>query len=143
MSLTGFDAKEIDELLAPRADEQTLESVPETPRVPVSVPGDLWLCGAHRVLCGDATEATSVSRLLGTAVPVLMITDPPYGVNYDPLWREEAGLGAQRQTGTVENDDRVDWSEAFALFPGDVAYVWYAGRYGAEVASSLQRFDGR
>ena len=45
-------------------------------------------------------------------MPVLMITDPPYGVNYDPLWREEAGLGAQRQTGTVENDDRVDWSEA-------------------------------
>ena len=81
--------------------------------MPVSVPGDLWLCGPHRVLCGDATEATAVSRLLGTAVPVLMITDPPYGVNYDPLWREEAGLGAQRQTGTVENDDRVDWSEAF------------------------------
>jgi hypothetical protein len=66
-----------------------------------------------------------------------MITDPPYGVNYDPLWREEAGLGAQRQTGTVENDDRVDWSDAFALFPGDVVYVWHAGLYAGEVASSL------
>src|SRR4051812_48508092 len=37
-----------------------------------------------------------LGRLLGMAVPVLMITDPPYGVNYDPLWREEAGLGVQR-----------------------------------------------
>src|SRR4051794_681586 len=141
LSLSGFDTKEIDELLAARADEQTLEAVPEKPRVPVSVPGDLWLCGAHRVLCGDATEATAVSRLLGTAVPVLMITDPPYGVNYDPLWREEAGLGAQRQTGRVENDDRVDWSEAFSLFPGDVAYVWHAGLYAGEVASSLERCE--
>jgi DNA modification methylase len=138
LTLTGFDTKEIEELLAPRADAHTLESVPETPRVPVSVPGDLWICGLHRVLCGDATEATAVSRLLGTAVPVLMITDPPYGVNYDPLWREEAGLGGQRQTGTVANDDRVDWSEAFLLFPGDVVYVWHAGLYAGEVASSLQ-----
>jgi DNA modification methylase len=139
LSLTGFDPKEIAELLAPRADEQTLESVPEKPRIPISVPGDLWLCGSHRVLCGDATEATAVDRLLGTDVPLLMITDPPYGVNYDPLWREEAGLGVQRQTGIVENDDRVDWSEAFALFPGDVAYVWHAGLYAAEVAASLDR----
>src|SRR5207245_2499370 len=125
--------------LAPRADEQTLASVPDTPQLPVSVPGDLWLCASHRVLCGDATEATAVDRLLGADVPLLMVTDPPYGVKYDPLWREEAGLGAQRQTGTVENDDRVDWSEAFALFPGDVAYVWRAGLYAGEVASSLER----
>ena len=138
---TGFDAKEIAELLAPRADEQTLDSVPEKPPLPVSVPGDVWRCGPHRVMCGDSTEATAVDRLLGANVPLLMVTDPPYGVNYDPLWREEAGLGTQRQTGTVENDDQVDWSEAFALFPGDVAYVWHAGLYAAEVAASLQRCE--
>src|SRR4051794_20005168 len=125
LRLTGFDAKEIDELLAPRADEQTLESVPETPRAPVSVPGDLWLCGAHRVLCGDATEATAVSRLLGTAVPVLMITDPPYGVNYDPLWREEAGLGTPRPTGTGGNDDPGGRAEASLPVPGDEALCWH------------------
>ena len=65
LSLTGFDGKEIDELPAPRADEQTLESVPEKPQVPVSVPGDLWLCGAHHVLCGDATDENDVKRALG------------------------------------------------------------------------------
>ena len=133
LSLTGFDMNEIDEMLAPRADEQALESIPALPAVPVSVPGDVWICGAHRVLCGDATEASAVHRLLGTAMPELMITDPPYGVNYDPNWREQAGLGVQRQTGRVHNDDRVDWSDAFALFPGHVAYVWHAGLYAGAV----------
>ena len=46
--------------------------------------------------------------------------DPPYGVAYDPLWREQAGLGTQRQTGRVQNDDCVDWTSAYRLFPGDV-----------------------
>src|SRR4051794_6862929 len=125
LTLTGFDLKEMDELLAPRASEQTLESVPEKPAMPVSVPGDLWICGAHRVLCGDATEATAVNRLLGTALPALMITDPPYGVNYDPLWREEAGLGAQRPTGTGGNDDPGGRAEASLPVPGDEALCWH------------------
>jgi DNA modification methylase len=141
LTLTGFDSDEIEDMLAPRATEQALEFLPEPAAMPVSVPGDLWMCGAHRVLCGDATEARSVNRLLAGEVPLLMITDPPYGVNYDPMWREQAGLGAQRQSGKVHNDDRVDWSEAFALFPGHVAYVWHAGLYAGEVASSLQRCE--
>jgi len=99
--------------------------------------GDLWICGAHRVLCGDATSKTEVNALLQYASPVLLVTDPPYGVSLDPLWREEAGLGKQRQVGKVANDDRVDWTSALELFPGDVAYVWHAGIYAAEVASSL------
>jgi DNA modification methylase len=66
-----------------------------------------------------------------------MATDPPYGVAYDPMWREKAGLGAQRQTGVVANDDTVDWTSAYALFPGDVAYVWHAGVHAGEVASGL------
>jgi hypothetical protein len=49
---------------------------------------------------------------------MLMVTDPPYGVNYDPMWRQEAGLGKQRQTGIVQNDNRADWSEAFRLYKG-------------------------
>src|SRR5690242_16104227 len=98
-------------LLAPVFDDQTLESVPETPNAIISRRGDLWMCGKHRVVCADSTEATEVERLCGSLVPVLMITDPPYGVEYDPQWREEAGLGKQRQTGIVQNDDRVDWRE--------------------------------
>jgi DNA modification methylase len=67
-----------------------------------------------------------------------MVTDPPYGVDYDPEWREHAGLGRQRQTGVVPNDDRVDWTPAYRLFGGDVAYVWHAGVHAGEVAAGLE-----
>jgi DNA modification methylase len=53
------------------------------------------------------------------------------------MWREEADLGHQRQTGAVPNDDRADWREAYRLFPGDVAYVWHAGVHAGEVAEGL------
>jgi DNA modification methylase len=70
--------------------------------------------------------------------PVLMVTDPPYGVDYDPNWRERAGLGRPRQIGTVANDQQVDWSAAYCLFPGNVVYVWHAGVHAAEVAAGLE-----
>jgi DNA modification methylase len=72
-----------------------------------------------------------------------MVTDPPYGVELDPQWRERAGLGRQRQTGTIPNDDRVDWTAAYQLFTGDVAYVWHAGVHAAEVAAGLTTADFR
>ena len=55
-----------------------------------------------------------------------------------PSWREQAGLGQQRQTGTVANDDCADWTAAYQLFPGDVAYIWHAGVHAAEVASGIR-----
>jgi hypothetical protein len=66
-----------------------------------------------------------------------MVTDPPYGVEYDPLWRNEAGAAKTKRTGKVLNDDRADWREAWALFPGDVAYVWHGALHAATVAESL------
>ncbi len=77
--------------------------------------------------------------VLGSVKPHLMITDPPFGVNYDPSWRNQRGLNHNdRKSGRVENDDRADWREAWALFPGDVAYVWHAGRYASTVQESLE-----
>ena len=74
--------------------------------------------------------------------PHLMVTDPPYGVSYDPAWRKRAGLNHDRtKLGKVANDDRADWREAWALFPGSVAYVWHAGRY-ASTCSSRWRPSG-
>ena len=114
------------------------EATPEPPAVPVSQPGDLWLLGKHRLLCGSATDPAAVARLLGGVRPHLMATDPPYGVNYDPAWRNAAGLSATRRTGKVLNDDRADWREAWALFPGEVAYVWHGALHAATVAESLE-----
>src|SRR4051794_40929221 len=65
-------------------------------------------------------------------------TDPPYGVEYDPSWRAAAGINQSKQKlGKVANDDRADWRDAWALFPGSVAYVWHAGRYASTVQDSL------
>jgi DNA modification methylase len=69
-----------------------------------------------------------------------MVTDPPYGVEYDPEWRMDAGLtGNTARMGKVMNDDRADWTEAWKLFPGDVAYVYHAGVFASTVQQSLER----
>ena len=91
LSLTGFDPGEIDSLLA-LDDEEKANATPPLPESPVSRPGDLWLLGPHRVLCGDATSAEAVARLLGERKPRLMVTDPPYGIELDSEWRDRAGL---------------------------------------------------
>ena len=106
--------------------------------MPASRPGDLWLLGNHRLLCGSATEASDVARLLGPVRPHLMATDPPFGVNYDPGWRNKAGLSATSRTGKVLNDHRADWREAWALFPGEVVYVWHGALHATTVAESLE-----
>ena len=139
LALLGFDAKEL-ERLAGTADEGLADpdAVPERPADPVTKPGDLWVLGSHRLLCGDSTSAADVARLLGGATPFIMSTDPPYGVDYDAGWRNEAGLSETKRTGKVANDDRVDWTAAYKLFPGQVAYVWHAGRSAAEVAANLE-----
>jgi DNA modification methylase len=90
-------------------------------------------------VCGDSTDPDTVAMALTGMVPHLMVTDPPYGVQYDPPWRERAGInGKSGAKGTVLNDDRADWREAWALFPGDVAYVWHGALHAATVAQSLE-----
>ncbi|MTH94916.1 DNA modification methylase, partial [Roseibium sp. RKSG952] len=143
LSLIGFDDAELEELLAGEVDPETAsregeDDVPEAPETPISRPGDLWVLGKHRLLCGDATVATDVERLLGDVTPLLMVTDPPYGVDYDPGWRNKAGAAATKRTGKVLNDDRADWREAWTLFPGDVAYVWHGALHATTVAESLE-----
>lgn len=143
LALTGFSSSEIDALVASvlnteesGADE---EETPEPPANPVTVLGDIWLLGDHRLVCGDSTTVGSVDAALAGTKPHLMVTDPPYGVEYDASWRAESGLNrAGAATGKVLNDNRADWREAWALFPGDVAYVWCApGPLNCTVHDSL------
>ena len=139
MDLTalGFETGEIDALLDHGVADPREEATPEPPAEPVSLPGDLWLLGGHRLICGDATDAATVARLLDGVTPHLMVTDPPYGVEYDPAWRNDTGSSQTKRTGKVRNDDRADWRAAWALFPGDVAYVWHGALHAATVAESL------
>ena len=117
------------------------EAVPEVPEEATTQPGDLWVLGDHRVLCGDATSVDDVEKLMGGEVATLMVTDPPYGVEYDPEWRAEVnndGPNSGRAIGKVQNDDRAEWTDAWSLYEGDVAYVWHADRYSPVVAKSLE-----
>ena len=141
MTLTGFGADELADLLFAgdsQLDGDADEAVEPAGTPPVSEIGDVWELGPHRLICGDATSATVVERVLGGVKPHLMVTDPPYGVKYDP---GELGRvlddGAKRATGKVMNDDRADWREAWALFPGSVAYVWHAYKAASVVEESL------
>ena len=104
-------------------------------------PGDVWQIGPHRLMCGSSTEAADVARLLNGAKPRLMITDPPYGVEYDPDWRLEAGINKPGQilaSGKVMNDDICDWTDAWNLSPTSVCYIWHAGRYAGTVQTSME-----
>jgi DNA modification methylase len=135
----GFDEAELTRLLASAdAGATDPDDVPEPPAVPVTRPGDVWVLGSHRIICGDSTCAADVETVLDGNKPHLMVTDPPYGVEYDAAWREGSGLNRKgAATGKVLNDDRADWSEAWALFPGEVAYVWHGGLHAQTVAESL------
>ena len=111
------------------------KDVPELPADPVTRPGDLWLLGKHRLLCGDATEPAAYARLLGGTPADLLLTDPPYNVAY---------AGKTAAALTIANDDMTDEAyRAFltkclaaasaALKPGGGFYVWHADLHGLAV----------
>jgi DNA modification methylase len=100
--------------------------------------GELFVLGRHRLLCGDATSPADVARLLNGVTPVVMATDPPYGVTYDPAWRHRANPAQRTTVGRVRNDDRAEWADAWQLFPGTIAYVWHAALKASAVAADLE-----
>jgi DNA modification methylase len=154
LGLTGFDVHELDVLLRDPLDEEKADQAPPLPEIAATQLGDLWICGDHRVLCGDATSAQDVSRLLVDRKPRLMVTDPPYGISLDSEWRDRAGINkhgpaeasymkkriAGHTETTISGDTRSDWSAAFELVPSlAIAYVWHASLYTREVLDGLLR----
>ena len=124
--LDDLDVLSFDDILPPAATagKTDPDDIPETPKNPVTRKGDIWVLGTHRIVCGDSTDQKTVERRLDGAKPDLMVTDPPYGVNYDASWRDGLGYAAGRARGASTNDDRCDWTDAYALFPGSIAYAW-------------------
>ena len=136
---TGFEKREILRLRMDVAEAPKDEDAePETVSVITSQPGDLWILGEHRLICGSSTDQPTVERLLAGAKPTLMVTDPPYGVNYQPEWRNKFKKSQSERTGKVLNDNQDDWREAWRLFTGDVAYVWHASLHCRAVADGLE-----
>jgi len=158
LDLVGFDDVELQRLLEAQDNAPGLtdaDAAPEVQPDPVARLGDLFILGKHRVICGDCTQPDVVARLLGDAKPLLLITDPPYGIELDSEWRDRAGLNGcgpteasymkhHRTEGhtetTISGDTRADWSAAYEHVPSlQVAYVWHASVFAREVWNGLER----
>ena len=112
LDLTGFSDEEIDGL-TPTEEPAALtdpDETPETPAVPRSVLGDVWLCGKHRVMCGDSTSVDAVGALMAGAVADLVWTDPPYGVAVNAVKNVEEARRLRKRTDglLIQNDDLND-----------------------------------
>jgi site-specific DNA-methyltransferase (adenine-specific) len=134
LGLLGFDDKFLDGLLQPEptvglTDE---DAVPEVPAIPVTVEGDVWVLGNHRLMCGDSTSIDALQTLTGGALVDVWLTDPPYNVAYE---------GGTKEKLTIQNDSMGDndfrqflrdaYSAADAVMkPGAVFYIWHADLEG-------------
>ena len=134
LDLTGFSSDEVDALLADGGTEGLTDpdDSPEPPSDPVTAPGDVWICGPHRVMCGSATDQSHMDTLCKGERVDLLLTDPPYNVAYK---------GKTKDALTIKNDSMSDdefcgfLRDAFvtadtAMRPGAVFYIWHADSEG-------------
>jgi DNA modification methylase len=135
----GFNEQELMRALGGTSGLIPEDAVPEPSEDAVSKPGDIWLLSRHRIGCGDSTDASFVSAVLGDGLPNLMVTDPPYGVEYDPAWRHRRGVNHSARKDKIKNDEIADWTPAWNLFPGEIAYIWHGALRSTIVAESLSK----
>ncbi len=133
LGLTGFSDEELSKLLPDKTDGNTdQDEVPEVPADPITKPGDVWLMGKHRLLCGDSTSVDDMEKLTSGQLVDMWLTDPPYNVAYE---------GGTKDKLTIQNDNMGD--EQFRAFlrdayvtadtvmkPGAVFYIWHADSEG-------------
>lgn len=141
LNLTGFSAEEIAALMPVELTDGLTDEdeVPEVPVEPVTVQGDVWVLGKHRLMCGDSTSIEALERLCEAKVDV-WLTDPPYNVAYE---------GGTKEKLTIQNDSMED--EQFRQFlrdayvaadavmkPGAVFYIWHADLEGYNFRGAAQ-----
>lgn len=134
LDLTGFDEDEIAALMPVELEPGLTDedAVPEVQDDPVTKPGDIWLLGKHRVMCGDSTSIEALETLCQGQLVDMWLTDPPYNVAYE---------GGTKEKLTIKNDSMGD--DAFRQFlrdayvaadsvmkPGAVFYIWHADLEG-------------
>ncbi len=130
LDLTGFSAEEIAALEPEQVQEGLTDedAVPDAPAVPVTVLGDVWILGDHRLMCGDSTSIDAVEQLCAGRLADMWLTDPPYNVAYE---------GGTKERLTIKNDEMsADKFRQFlcdcytaansAMRNGAVFYIWYA-----------------
>ena len=143
LELTGFDIEEIEDLMTQfHVPEEIIEDeVPEPPEEPITKPGNLWLLGRHRLLCGDATKKEDVERLMDGKKADMLFTDPPYGVNYTGGHFHSGDVNIKRPREKLIADDTANIYREFLPvvlpFVDGPCYVWFADTKGKEVYNAL------
>ena len=125
LELLGFDADRLDDLLADELKETDgltdADEVPEAPEQPVTRPGDVWLLGKHRVMCGDSTSVSDVDKLMHGAIAHLLHADPPYGMG-----KEADGVANDNLYAEKLDAFQMKWWATYRTFVADnaSAYIW-------------------
>jgi len=157
LSLTGFDDDELGAFLADEPTEGLTDEdeVPEVPEVPVTVEGDVWLLGRHRLMCGDSTSIDAVERLMDGRKADMVLTDPPYGISIVQSSKvggggafggkknekkDKSNVVAASNFAPVANDDSIDVAvSAIALIAtlgAKVEIIWGGNYYAASLPNS-------
>jgi site-specific DNA-methyltransferase (adenine-specific) len=134
LDLLGFDEKFLDGLLEPEptAGLTDEDAVPEVPETPKTVPGDVWVLGNHRLMCGDSTSIDALAKLTEGNLVDMWLTDPPYNVAYEGGTKEKLTI----QNDSMGDDDfrqflRDSYTAADSVMkPGAVFYIWHADSEG-------------
>ncbi len=137
VTMTGFGMDELESLLVGRGTEPGDDEVPEPPKKAKTKPGDLYILGDHRLLCGDATKIEDVAKLMDKKKADMVFTDPPYGVNY------EGGLNKKKRENIAGDKDGQLYLIALPLIATfcskeSVWYIWFADRSGKPVYDAIQ-----
>lgn len=139
LDLVGFTDEEIAALMPVEIEPGLTDedAVPEVPEQPITVPGDVWVLGKHRLMCGDSTSIDAVDKLMDGQKADMVFTDPPYGVDYD------GGHATEKRRDKLKNDDDVNMYDlpiknAYLASKDDAPiYLWFADRFATDVLEGL------
>jgi len=143
ISLIGFEDEELARLLAAQDAAEGLtdeDAVPELPETPISVLGDLWILGDHRLLVGDATVSADVAKLMAGVPADLVFTDPPYNVDYEGYTEDRLKIKGDRMS---DADFKQFLERAFRSYrnvvkPGASMYLCHSSSWQREFQNALE-----
>jgi DNA modification methylase len=138
LEMLGFDADELANLLEPEQVEGLTDedAVPELPETPVTVEGDVWLLGNHRLMCGDSTSIDAVDRLIDGQKADMVFTDPPYGIEFQSNMRTKSA-----KFDVLKNDDTfLDIAPIIEACSGGWVFVWTSWKVLPQWLDQMQSF---
>lgn len=138
----GWTDDEIDKIVQMAefsSDDVVEDEPPDVPEEAVTRPGDLWKLGDHRLLCGDATSVDAIDRLMAGGSADLLLTDPPYNVDYEGKTKEKLKINNDRMSRGAFCQFLTDaFSAALSVLkPGGALYIWHADSNGFDFRAAL------